>query len=414
MCIVEAMKLSVRGEYALRALLVLSLHYDENVVRIQTIAEEQQIPKKFLEQILTDLKRLGAVESKRGVHGGYRLARPPEHITLASVVRHVEGAMAPVSCVSERFYERCTCPDEARCAIRDVMKEAARGGGQDHGTADPGRLARPGAAPRETGGSSGGFCDLTLCRYFAPAALRRRPNPAFATGWGQGSQVVGKGSLIGAAGGQGLGDGLVNPRAAQIARDNFAVGADEENRRDSFHAVEVRDGGFLPFAKEALDPLDGVLFGEVNGLGGLGVHAQADHGETGVFGMLVVGGLEIGHFGHAGAAPGGPEIQQHIFAAEVGQLQGMAVGRHGLEQRGGVADAQGEGLLEGNDAEIEARLIGGGGPRRRNSIDSDVGGQGGELAAAQFGRFAQLDAEAGICRAGRPRRQRSRPVRPRR
>jgi len=121
------MKLSVRGEYALRALLVLTLHYDdekESVVRIQTISEEQRIPKKFLEQILNDLKSLGAVESRRGVNGGYRLARPPQHITLASIVRHVEGAMAPVSCVSERFYERCTCPDEARCPIRDVMKEA--------------------------------------------------------------------------------------------------------------------------------------------------------------------------------------------------------------------------------------------------------------------------------------------------
>ena len=118
------MKLSVRGEYALRALLVLTMHYGESIVRIQTIATEQNIPKKFLEQILNDLKRLGAVESKRGMSGGYRLARPPEHITLASIVRHVEGAMAPVSCVSERFYERCTCPDEARCPIRDVMMEA--------------------------------------------------------------------------------------------------------------------------------------------------------------------------------------------------------------------------------------------------------------------------------------------------
>ena len=118
------MKLSLRGEYALRALLVLTLHYDENVVRIQTISEEQKITKKYLEQILNDLRSMGAVESRRGMHGGYRLARPPEHITLASVVRHVEGAMAPVSCVSERFYERCTCPDEARCPIRDVMKEA--------------------------------------------------------------------------------------------------------------------------------------------------------------------------------------------------------------------------------------------------------------------------------------------------
>jgi Rrf2 family transcriptional regulator, cysteine metabolism repressor len=118
------MKLSVRGEYALRALLVLSLHYGEQVVRIQTISAEQRIPKKFLEQILNDLKRLGAVESRRGMNGGYRLARPPQHITLASVVRHMEGAIAPVSCVSERFYERCTCPDEALCPIRDVMKEA--------------------------------------------------------------------------------------------------------------------------------------------------------------------------------------------------------------------------------------------------------------------------------------------------
>src|ERR1041384_6252330 len=106
------MKLSVRGEYALRALLVLGLHYDE-----------QKIPKRFLEQILNDLKSAGMVRSKRGVAGGYRLARKPEEITVASVVRHVEGALAPVSCVSDRFYEKCSCPDESRCAIRNVMKE---------------------------------------------------------------------------------------------------------------------------------------------------------------------------------------------------------------------------------------------------------------------------------------------------
>jgi len=117
------MKLSLRGEYALRALLVLTMNYGDQVVRIQTISDQQRIPKKFLEQILNDLKNLGAVESKRGINGGYRLARPPENITLASVVRHVEGALAPVSCVSDRFYERCTCPDEATCPIRDVMKE---------------------------------------------------------------------------------------------------------------------------------------------------------------------------------------------------------------------------------------------------------------------------------------------------
>jgi Rrf2 family protein len=118
------MKLSTHGEYALRALLVLGLNYGPHVVRIQTISSEQNIPKRFLEQILNDLKSAGVVESKRGITGGYRLAWPPQHITLAAIIRHIEGALAPVSCVSERFYEKCSCPDEARCAIRAVMKEA--------------------------------------------------------------------------------------------------------------------------------------------------------------------------------------------------------------------------------------------------------------------------------------------------
>jgi Rrf2 family protein len=119
------MKLSVRGEYALRALLVLALDYqeDDSVVRIQEISRKQNIPKRFLEQILNDMKSAGIVESKRGVAGGYRLRRPPERITLAEVIRHIEGPLAPVSCVSERFYEKCSCPDESRCAIRSVMKD---------------------------------------------------------------------------------------------------------------------------------------------------------------------------------------------------------------------------------------------------------------------------------------------------
>lgn len=117
------MKLSLRGEYALRALLVLGLNYDQPLVRIQTISEQQNIPKRFLEQILNDLRSAGVVQSKRGVGGGYRLARRPEDITLAVVIRHIEGALAPVSCVSESYYEKCSCPDESRCAIRSVMKE---------------------------------------------------------------------------------------------------------------------------------------------------------------------------------------------------------------------------------------------------------------------------------------------------
>src|SRR5436305_11444711 len=117
------MKLSLRGEYALRALVVLGQNYGQDVVRIQTISDKQNVPKRFLEQILNDLRSAGVVQSKRGVAGGYRLAMDPEKIMLATVVRHIEGALAPVGCVSEKFYEKCSCPDESRCAIRSVMKE---------------------------------------------------------------------------------------------------------------------------------------------------------------------------------------------------------------------------------------------------------------------------------------------------
>ena len=117
------MKLSVRGEYALRALTNLGLNYGDAVVRIQAISDDEKIPKRFLEQILNDLRGGGFVESRRGVAGGYRLAADPARISLAAVVRHIEGALAPVGCVSERFYEKCNCPDESRCALRSVMKE---------------------------------------------------------------------------------------------------------------------------------------------------------------------------------------------------------------------------------------------------------------------------------------------------
>jgi Rrf2 family transcriptional regulator, cysteine metabolism repressor len=117
------MKLSLRGEYALRALVVLGETYHQGVVSVPTIATRQKIPQNFLVQILHDLKGGGFVESRRGVAGGYRLARSPELVYLVSVIRHIEGALAPVSCVSERFYQPCTCPDESTCAIRSLMKE---------------------------------------------------------------------------------------------------------------------------------------------------------------------------------------------------------------------------------------------------------------------------------------------------
>jgi Rrf2 family protein len=118
------MKLSTRGEYALRAMLVLGLQYNPDAVtRIQDISKAQNIPQRFLEQILNDLKSAKLVVSKRGIAGGYRLARAPHLITLAPIIRHIEGALAPVGCASEHFYQKCSCPDERICALRSVMKE---------------------------------------------------------------------------------------------------------------------------------------------------------------------------------------------------------------------------------------------------------------------------------------------------
>lgn len=91
------MKLSLRGEYALRALVALGDSYEGEVVSMQTVSEQQEIPKRFLEQIFNELRGGGFVESKRGIAGGYRLARPKEEITLAEVIRHVEGNLVPMS-----------------------------------------------------------------------------------------------------------------------------------------------------------------------------------------------------------------------------------------------------------------------------------------------------------------------------
>lgn len=112
-----------RGEYALRALLVLGLAHGRGVVSMKEISRQQNIPKRYLEHIMSDLREAGLVESRRGLRGGYQLARPPSEINLAMVLRHLEGALAPIGCVSHHFYKPCTCPDEARCGIRSVMTE---------------------------------------------------------------------------------------------------------------------------------------------------------------------------------------------------------------------------------------------------------------------------------------------------
>ena len=116
--------LSNRGKYATRALLELTLNYDNGPTLIQDIAERQKIPLKFLEQILLSLKAMGFVDSRKGRGGGYYLAKPPEAITLGAVVRAIEGPLAPISCVSVTAYGECGCPEPMICGLRTAWREA--------------------------------------------------------------------------------------------------------------------------------------------------------------------------------------------------------------------------------------------------------------------------------------------------
>jgi Rrf2 family cysteine metabolism transcriptional repressor len=89
------MRISAKGEYAIKAVLDLTLHQGSGLIPIQGIAERQRIPQRYLEQVLLALKRAGLLTSKRGAAGGYHLTRPPEEITVGEVLRAVEGADAP-------------------------------------------------------------------------------------------------------------------------------------------------------------------------------------------------------------------------------------------------------------------------------------------------------------------------------
>jgi Rrf2 family protein len=117
------MKLSKKGEYALRSLINLGIAAEmkRKLVQVSELAESEQLPVKFLEQILQALKEAGIVESQRGKFGGYRLARPAKKILIGEVVRLIDGPLAPIGCVSQTAYEPCTCPDEVHCGLRMLM-----------------------------------------------------------------------------------------------------------------------------------------------------------------------------------------------------------------------------------------------------------------------------------------------------
>lgn len=113
------MKISRKGEYALRAMIYLALNYDKGTVQIRDIAKRENIPEKFLEQILLTLKKAGLLQSRQGIGGGYSLIRPPNEISLAEVIRIIDGPLAPLSCVSQWAYVKC--PEEQNCGLYSVM-----------------------------------------------------------------------------------------------------------------------------------------------------------------------------------------------------------------------------------------------------------------------------------------------------
>jgi Rrf2 family protein len=117
-------QLSKRTQYSLRALYALTRKFGEGPVLITTLAESETIPKKFLEQILVSLKSAGFVSSKKGKGGGYLLAQPPEKITIGSVIRAIEGPLAPLPCASETRFRKCDeCADIQTCGTRIVMRQ---------------------------------------------------------------------------------------------------------------------------------------------------------------------------------------------------------------------------------------------------------------------------------------------------
>lgn len=118
------MRLSKRGEYGLRAMIYLADAQQREsgaMVQIKDLAERENMPVKYLEQILLALKNAGLLNSRMGIGGGYYLAKPPTEINLGQIVRVLDGPLAPIRCVSRMAYEPCGCPDERTCGLRMVM-----------------------------------------------------------------------------------------------------------------------------------------------------------------------------------------------------------------------------------------------------------------------------------------------------
>jgi Rrf2 family protein len=117
------MKITYKGDYAIKTVLELALHYGQGVQTIHELAKKIDAPIKFLEQVLLDLKRGKFVESRRGKAGGYILSRPPAEIPLGEVIRYMDGPVEPIACVGEHYKG---CKEVNRCILKSVWQEAGK------------------------------------------------------------------------------------------------------------------------------------------------------------------------------------------------------------------------------------------------------------------------------------------------
>lgn len=117
------MKVTYKGDYALKAVLDLAIHYGKDAVTIHDISKRIDAPVKFLEQVLLELKKGGFVESRRGKVGGYLLSREPAKITVGDVIRFIEGPIEPISCAREGY---TNCGDIYKCAFRKIWQDVSK------------------------------------------------------------------------------------------------------------------------------------------------------------------------------------------------------------------------------------------------------------------------------------------------
>ncbi len=117
------MRITYRGDYALKTILDLAVYYRNSPVTIHELAKRADIPIKFLEQILLDLKRGGFVESRRGKVGGYLLAKEPAKIKLGEVIRFVDGPIEPIACTEKKY---SGCNDLYKCVLRKIWQEVGK------------------------------------------------------------------------------------------------------------------------------------------------------------------------------------------------------------------------------------------------------------------------------------------------